>query len=117
MKNLFLISYLLVQSFFLPSPTAFAATNSGQASIGTISRIYLNGNTYFFQLNGVDTCAKKANGYNEYYTFTTTHPNAKSFYALILTSAQSRKPVTIRVATNCTTDGDKEITYIYQDYT
>lgn len=99
------------------STSTFAATNSDQNVIGTIERIYLSGDTYFFRLNGNDTCAKKTNGYNEYYTFKVSQPHSKNWYALILTAAQTRKPITVRVSTDCKIDAQKEIMYIFQDYT
>lgn len=111
-KNLFKFILLLL----LPISSTFAAQNNLQNSTGVIQRIYLSGNNYFFRLQGADTCAKNTNGYNEYYFFTTTNPLAKSYYALLLSAAISKKPITIRVKTDCSTDGQKEILYIFQDY-
>ncbi|EML4809019.1 hypothetical protein NRF55_003200 [Acinetobacter baumannii] len=114
-KMKFLISFFT--TFFLLPTLAFPATNYNQDVTGTIERIYLNGDIYFFRLNGNDTCAKKTNGYNEYYIFNVSQPHAKSWYALILTAAQNRKPITVRVKTDCKIDAQKEIMYIFQDYT
>lgn len=117
MKKKYFLLYLLVQCFIFSPSTAFPAINYNQDVTGTIERIYLNGDTYFFRLNGDDTCAKKTNGYNEYYTFKVSQPHSKSWYALILIAAQTRKPITVRVSTDCKIDAQKEITYIFQDYT
>ncbi|HEM8710313.1 hypothetical protein Q5X45_10830 [Acinetobacter baumannii] len=103
-------------TFIISCTPAFSATNYNQDATGTIERIYLNGDTYYFRLHGADTCAKKTNGYNEYYIFNTSQPHAKSWYALILTAAQNQKPITVRVKTDCKVDAQKEIMYIFQDY-
>ncbi|MBO3658437.1 hypothetical protein J5N55_10140 [Acinetobacter haemolyticus] len=93
-----------------------AATNSGQTTIGVIERIYITGYSYNVRFVGEDNCAKKTGGSNEYYTFPITHPNAKSWYALLLVAAQTKKPVVIRAETDCATDGNKVVSYMYQDF-
>ncbi|WP_111856115.1 hypothetical protein [Acinetobacter oleivorans] len=113
----FLISFFSTIFMLAISTFSFSATNIDQNVTGTIERVYLNGDTYYFRLNGNDTCAKKANGYNEYYIFKVGQPHAKNWYALILIAAQNRKPITVRVSTDCKIDAQKEIMYIFQDYT
>ncbi|WP_336040882.1 hypothetical protein [Acinetobacter dispersus] len=97
-------------------PNIFAAQNGNQSTTGLVQRIYLSGDNYFIRLQGPDTCAKSTNGYNEYYSFSASTPLAKSYYALVLSAAISNKPITIRVKTDCATDGQKEILYIFQDF-
>ncbi|RZF56010.1 hypothetical protein EXE30_04030 [Acinetobacter halotolerans] len=98
------------------SATSYAATNSGQTTIGVIERIYITGYSYNVRFVGEDNCAKKTGGSNEYYTFPITHPTAKSWYALLLVAAQTKKPVVIRAETDCATDGNKVVSYMYQDF-
>jgi len=111
-KNIIIFKILILLSI----SNTFAAQNNQQNSIGLIQRIYLSGDIYYFRLQGTDTCAKNTNGYNEYYFFNASNPLAKSYYALLLSAAITKSSVTIRVKTDCTTDGQKEITYIFQDF-
>ncbi|MCH7383384.1 hypothetical protein MMP71_05910 [Acinetobacter dispersus] len=110
LKKIILINLLILTSI----SNVFAAQNTNQDAIGLVQRIYLFGDNYFIRLQGPDTCAKNAK--NEYYTFSATNPLAKSYYALVLSAAISNKPITIRVKTDCATDGQKEILYIFQDF-
>lgn len=117
MKNSQLkIIFTLFFTSIISLPTSYAATNSGQTTTGVIERIYLTGTSYYVRFSGDDTCAKKTNGYNEYYYFPANHIHAKSWYALLLIAAQTKNPVAIRTDTDCTTDGHKLVYYIYQDY-
>jgi len=111
-KNIIMSKILILLSI----SNTFAAQNNQQISIGLVQRIYLSGDYYFFRLQGPDTCAKYPNGYNEYYFFRTSNPFAKSYYALILSAAYSKNPITIQVKTDCSTNGHKEINYIFQDF-
>lgn len=77
---------------------------------GEISRIYPNSNNVFFKIKN-DTC----NPNDKYYYFSMENENAQAWYSLILAAANTSAPINVRIS-NCPTNLNAKVTYIYQDF-
>lgn len=77
---------------------------------GEVDRLYPSStNLISFKLKG-DTCIPNEN----YYTFSLDAPAGKAWYAMLLTAANTGRPVTVRV-TQCAAS-NVQADYIYQQF-
>ena len=97
---------LLISSFL--SVNAYAGN-----PIGEVSRIYPSGSYIKFKLKN-DSCSS-----GSYYYFKMTNQQSENWFAMLLTSAHSRKPIIVRLvgdANACYPTVEQEVAYLYQDF-
>lgn len=93
-------------ALFLMSMCSLSA-HAGES--GLVTRIYPTGNTVNFQIS--NSCKTSM-----YYQFDITTDIGKAWYAMLLTAANNKKPVSIDFAGACDPNQHQTIWYVYQDF-
>jgi type 1 fimbria pilin len=86
---------------------ALAYTNT----VGAVARIFPSGDSNIYFRLADDQCNVASSG--DYYYFSTTHAQAKNWYAVLLLASASGKQITVSV-NDCAT-GNKAIRYLLID--
>jgi hypothetical protein len=103
MSKVKLLLSMFILCFSLPS-------YGTKGTSGEISRIYPTNNKIFFRLKN-DTC----NPNNRYYYFNLDSETSKAWYALILSAANTSKPISVSIH-ECPSAADVSVRYILQNF-